>query len=48
MIQNGRLIAQGRMDEMRRGTEDGRTLEQIFLDLVGAEAGAPAALDWLT
>ena len=48
VIQNGRLVAQGSMAEMRRGTEDGRTLEQIFLDLVGAEVESPSALDWLT
>ncbi len=48
VIQHGRLIAQGSMDEMRRGTGDGRTLEQIFLELVGAEAEAASALDWLT
>jgi ABC-2 type transport system ATP-binding protein len=47
VIQNGRLVAQGRVDEMRRGTEDGRTLEQIFLELVGAEAETSSALDWL-
>lgn len=48
VIHNGRLVAQGSMNEMRRGTEDGRTLEQIFLELVGAEADAPTTLDWLT
>ena len=48
VIQNGRLVAQGSMAEMRSGTEDGRTLEQIFLDLVGAEVESPSALDWLT
>jgi ABC-2 type transport system ATP-binding protein len=48
VIQNGRLVAQGGMDQMRRGTEDGRTLEQIFLDLVGAESETTASLDWLT
>ena len=48
VIQNGRLVAQGRMDEMRQGTEDGRTLEQIFLDLVGAGTDSTSALDWLT
>jgi len=46
VIQNGRLIAQGSMDEMRHGT-DGRTLEQIFLELVGAESETSSALDWL-
>ena len=48
VIQHGKLVAQGSMDEMRRGTGDGRTLEQIFLDLVGAEADMNASLDWLT
>jgi len=48
VIQNGRLVAQGAMAEMRRGTGDGRTLEQIFLDLVGAESETTTALDWLT
>ncbi len=48
VIQDGRLIAQGSMAEMRRGAEDGRTLEQIFLDLVGAESESTSSLDWLT
>ncbi len=48
VIQHGRLVAQGGVDEMRRGTEDGRTLEQIFLDLVGAETESSSSLDWLT
>ena len=48
VIQNGRLVAQGSMADMRSGTEDGRSLEQIFLDLVGAEVDSPSALDWLT
>ncbi len=47
VIHNGHLVAQGSMAEMRRGTEDGRTLEQIFLDLVGAESESTPALDWL-
>ena len=48
VIQDGRLVAQGNMSEMRHGTEDGRTLEQIFLDLVGAESESTSSLDWLT
>jgi ABC-2 type transport system ATP-binding protein len=48
VINRGRLIAQGSMAQMRHGTEDGRTLEQIFLDLVGAESATSAALEWLT
>lgn len=48
VIQHGRLVAQGSMQQMRRGTEDGRTLEQIFLDLVGVQAKSTSSLDWLT
>jgi ABC-2 type transport system ATP-binding protein len=48
VIQHGRLVAQGSVAEMRSGTEDGRTLEQIFLDLVGAETTTASSLDWLT
>ena len=47
VIHNGRLVAQGSMTEMRHGTEDGRTLEQIFLDLVGADSDSTSSLDWL-
>jgi len=48
VIRHGRLVAQGSMSEMRDGTEDGRTLEQIFLDLVGAVPASTSSLDWLT
>ena len=48
IIQHGRLVAQGGIEELRHGTEDGRTLEQIFLDLVGAEEDTTSSLDWLT
>jgi ABC-2 type transport system ATP-binding protein len=48
VIQSGRLVAQSSVDELRQGTEDGRTLEQIFLDLVGAGPESPSTLDWLT
>jgi ABC-2 type transport system ATP-binding protein len=39
IIQNGRLVAQGTLDELRARTGEGRaTLEDLFLELTGAEA----------
>jgi len=50
IIAAGRLVADGSLDELRRG-EGGatRTLEDLFLEKVGAPRGdAGAGLDWLT
>lgn len=47
VIQRGRLVAQGPMQELRAGVGVGKTLEEIFLDLVGAERAAAPAMDWL-
>ena len=39
IIQNGKLAAQGTLDELRTQTGEGRaTLEELFLELTGAEA----------
>jgi ABC-2 type transport system ATP-binding protein len=39
IIQNGKLAAQGTLDELRTQTGEGRaTLEDLFLELTGAEA----------
>ncbi len=47
VIHKGRLVAQGRLSDLQAG-RDGKSLEQIFLGLVGAEEGeAPRGLDWL-
>jgi len=47
VIHRGRLIAQGPLAELRQGAAAGRTLEELFLDLIGAgEADAPS-LGWL-
>lgn len=46
IIAKGKLVAQGPIDELRDAA-GGRTLEQLFIDLVGADAREPAALDWL-
>ena len=43
IIQNGRLLAEGTLDELRVRTGEGRaTLEDVFLDLVGEAEGAAA------
>lgn len=47
VIARGRLVAQGRIDELRSGAGVGRTLEELFIELVGGEGRAYHALDWL-
>ncbi len=51
IIHEGELAAHGSLDEMRAGVDTGsgqkRTLEEIFLDLVEAEAVDASALSWL-
>ena len=46
VIARGRLVAQGPIDELRRSAEGGRTLEELFIALVGGER-RQAALDWI-
>lgn len=46
VIAKGRLVAQGPIDELRTGAAGHRTLEQLFIALVGGEARAQA-LPWL-
>jgi ABC-2 type transport system ATP-binding protein len=43
IIDHGRLVAQGRLDEVAAG----RTLEDAFIALVGAGAAERPALEWL-
>jgi hypothetical protein len=47
VIHKGRLIAQGSVEELRAGSGGGRTLEEIFLGLVGAGDHKGPALEWL-
>ena len=47
IIHRGRLIAQGSIEELRAGAAGGRTLEEIFLGLVGAGEVQRPALEWL-
>jgi ABC-2 type transport system ATP-binding protein len=51
VIHRGRMVAQGPLAQLRRGTGgegSPRTLEEIFLDLVGAGGGRAAGLEWLS
>jgi ABC-2 type transport system ATP-binding protein len=46
VIAHGKLVAQGRIEELRSGGGGGRTLEELFIDLVGGDAKSHA-LDWI-
>jgi ABC-2 type transport system ATP-binding protein len=46
IIHHGRLVAQGPIETLRGA--GGRTLEETFLELVGAEHARAPALDWLS
>ena len=46
VIADGRIVAQGRIDDVRAGALGTGTLEELFIQLVGGERPA-AALDWL-
>ena len=47
VIQKGKLVAQGSMSELRADSGGGKGLEQIFLELVGADGDNAVSLDWL-
>jgi ABC-2 type transport system ATP-binding protein len=47
VIAGGRLVAQGPIAELRASAEGGRTLEELFIHLVGGEARPAASLDWI-
>jgi ABC-2 type transport system ATP-binding protein len=46
VIDRGRIVAEGRLDALRADSGGGRSLEQVFVDLVGG-ARPEATLDWL-
>ncbi len=46
VIANGRLVAQGSIEEVRSGVHGHGTLEEMFIELVGGERPA-ADLNWL-
>jgi len=47
VIRKGRLIAQGTLADLRANAGAGKSLEELFLTLIGAEYAAPPKLDWL-
>lgn len=47
VIAKGRLVAQGSIAELRAGAVGSRTLEELFIGLVGGEARAATELNWL-
>jgi ABC-2 type transport system ATP-binding protein len=47
VIVKGRLVAQGPIAELRGSRGQGRTLEELFIDLVGGDAKPQASLDWI-
>jgi ABC-2 type transport system ATP-binding protein len=46
VIHHGRLVAQGALAELRAGAP-GASLEQLFLEIIGADASPTVHLDWL-
>jgi ABC-2 type transport system ATP-binding protein len=47
IIHRGRLVAQGPLADLRQGAGDRRSLEEIFIDLVGGEGTDRPELEWL-
>jgi ABC-2 type transport system ATP-binding protein len=47
VIHKGKLVAQGSLESLKSGREAGKTLEEIFLDLVGAARTEGPTLEWL-
>jgi ABC-2 type transport system ATP-binding protein len=47
VIAHGKMVAQGTIAELRAGSGSGKTLEELFIGLVGGEARPSAALDWI-
>jgi len=48
IISKGRLVAQGPIAELRGAPGSGKTLEERFFELVGADTTSAPALDWLS
>jgi ABC-2 type transport system ATP-binding protein len=47
VIAKGRLVAQGPLEDLRKDAGQGATLEEVFIDLVGAGDVQKPALEWL-
>ena len=46
VIARGRMVAEGTIDALRSGAV-GKSLEELFIELVGGDTLAPVALDWI-
>jgi ABC-2 type transport system ATP-binding protein len=46
VIARGRMVAQGTIEELRSGAV-GKSLEELFIDLVGGDTPATVSLDWI-
>ena len=47
VIARGRMVAQGRIEELHTRANGGRSLEELFIELVGGENRAQPTLDWI-
>ena len=47
VIAQGRLVAQGAIGDLHRAAGSGRTLEELFIELVGGDARPQAGLSWI-
>ena len=47
VIANGRLVAQGPIEEVRTGVSGSTSLEELFITLVGGDNRSSLALDWI-
>jgi ABC-2 type transport system ATP-binding protein len=47
VIAGGRMVAQGLIGDLRTAAGGGRTLEELFIDLVGGESRQPTGLGWI-
>jgi len=47
IINRGRLVAQGSMADLRAGGVSGQSLEERFMEIVGAPKTIPPTIDWL-
>lgn len=47
VIDKGKLVAQGHIDELRSGATAHKSLEELFIGLVSDEGRAQVSLDWI-
>jgi ABC-2 type transport system ATP-binding protein len=47
VIAGGKMVAQGPIADLRAGAGSGKSLEELFIGLVGGDARAPTVLDWI-